>query len=194
MSGDNNEFLGLAREALEQELATVLLPAKRSWHESSRKNEATVLALDVSVKPDGTRLEELAGIAIFDGYSLFLAFRRGDDWQMCRPSGPLADFAQEARNRWREHPEVNGLGDAEGFVTYYVNNPDDEQFHDAMTLSVSTCGNSIFVPEEDSVLLSLDGSTRLLNVFIEPDEARRLATLLKDAASKVEDGAVAQSG
>jgi hypothetical protein len=94
------------------------------------------------------------------------------------------DPAREARDRWREHPEVNTLGEADGFVTYYVTDPNDEQFHDTLSLSVATCGNSILVPEEDYVLLSLDGLERLVNALITPDEARKLAKLLKKAAKK----------
>ena len=58
----------------------------RNWHESMRESDATVLVFDVSTRPDGTRLEELAGIAIHDGTSLYLAVRRGFDWQQL--SGP----------------------------------------------------------------------------------------------------------
>lgn len=85
MSLDNIALVGLAREALEQELAVTLPQAKRSWHESTRTNEATVVVFDVSVDPQGTRLEELVGVAIFDGQSLFVAYRRGTDWHMNRP-------------------------------------------------------------------------------------------------------------
>lgn len=98
------------------------------------------------------------------------------------PNGP----AREARDRWREHPEVNTLGEADWFVAYYVTDPNDEQFHDTLSLSMATCGNSILVPDEDYVLLSLDGLERLLNALITPDEARKLANMLDWAAEDVD--------
>lgn len=167
-----------AREALRQVMATTQPENLRRWCEAVRDSDATVLAFDV----DGNR-EDLAGIAIHDGTSLFLSVRYGSQWRQL--SGDSAgDVLQTVRHRWTLHPEVETFGETDGFVTYYDTNPDDDQFHDSLAVSASTCSNSIFMPDEEQVLLSLGGRTRLVNIIIQPDNAKQLAKSIKKAAKK----------
>jgi hypothetical protein len=186
MSIEDDPRLPALRQELQQVLATAEPQPHRSWEEVTRDGEAIVLAFDVTETHDGTYLQELVGIAINDGKNLFMQHRRGSDWQVSKPLEASYDPVQEYRERWEAHPEIVTFGSAEGFVPYYDTSPDDEQFHGGMTLSVATCGQSIFVSEESSVLLSLDGSTRLVNIILEPEEARRLAKALEKGAGALQ--------
>lgn len=96
----------------------------------------------------------------------------------------------------RAHPEnlQHGTSDVDAEITYYRLNPPRDDFCDQNTVFVGVCGAYAHDfpgprPDEASelVLLGLRGSTgkRLINVLIEPDEARKLARSLRRAAKQI---------
>jgi hypothetical protein len=102
----------------------------------------------------------------------------------------------------RENPEnlryeIDNLDVAE--LPYYRLHPPQEEFcDDYFSVSVGVCGYHEHHPTSlrdlhpdtyaDQVLLGINGTTgtRLVNVLLEPDEARELAKLLKKAAKAVD--------
>lgn len=91
---------------------------------------------------------------------------------------------------WRAHPEESDFGYAFAFGLYFLKEfPADESFDGTVSVGVSRPlppeGPKDHVPR---VVLSYTGDSgvRLTNVLLDPDEARRLAKLLKKAARKAE--------
>ncbi len=84
---DGDTRLQVVRQELQKALAETALPhPERSYSESVRDSDATVLAFDVSRPATNSCREDLVGAAIHDGQTLFLAVRRGNDWRIARPS------------------------------------------------------------------------------------------------------------
>lgn len=98
----------------------------------------------------------------------------------------IEDFIRRRESLWRAYPEIIELGEVDGFVTHYVPEPDDAQFHEPLALAAGTCAGSASSREEEVVLLSLSGAVKLINVLLEPSRARRLARSLEEAAARVE--------
>lgn len=112
------------------------------------------------------------------------------------------ETAYEAWVKVRENPEnlrygVDRLDVAE--VPYYRLDPPGVEFCDAnFSVSVGVCGYHGHQPIRlrdlhadtyaEHVLLGINGTTgtRLVNVLLEPDDALKLAKLLKKAAKNVE--------